>query len=645
MGKTTRLMALAVLLLFAYYNNSGAQYINAPGGDDEEYQNYADEGYKNYSQEFLTLKHYDNFGNFLLEGLNVYNLSDPHPASTAGLLKERVYTNWFENLVLVQDQYKGFSTSIMVGDAIRTKFTSLTLDRARFNGVRWDGATAKNRLTLVYSRVSDPLFAPFKQQLTSRLTAEHTWNRFLYGGHWNTEIGDVLRLGASYVNLHQTNSRYDSKDTSLKGAVSVSRPEFIYILFADDSPEDGFGAKVFGAPQMYVNGQLSDVKPAEMYPYPVSANGTSVIVFKFKIPRDANSISFRAVVANDYMVAMLHEFYEDPASPDYLVQTNYKIMERAPGNVKDESNKRVVILDYSLDTGRSIYGIDFSANILGLRLKGEYNTNLSYSKYPVLPGETYTQTSHAYFLQGKRKFGPLTLGGEVFQIDPNYQTSLNTFSRERWMSGQEDDLADSYNAAAVGSDLPDSVLTYIQPRVNLMGSVIFKEISIESPIEEKVRWAENCYKTNKDFFLADDRVNELLIKFKKAAELSHISMKEEGVEEQCRGCVEMEGGSCCGKGLEDRYSGVLILINFLLEMKIPSKRYDPKGCFFLSDRGCSLLARHVICINYVCKKITDRIEPEKMARLRDREGVELEHLFFLNERIKAVVRKIGASPH
>ena len=101
MGKTTICLRLTVLLLLAILKHGMTQYINAPGGEDEKYQNFAEEGYKNYSQEFLTLKHYDDFGNFLLEGLNVYRLTDPHPAKSSGILKERVYTNWFENLVVV----------------------------------------------------------------------------------------------------------------------------------------------------------------------------------------------------------------------------------------------------------------------------------------------------------------------------------------------------------------------------------------------------------------------------------------------------------------------------------------------------------------------------------------------------------------
>jgi hypothetical protein len=166
----------------------------------------------------------------------------------------------------------------------------------------------------------------------------------------------------------------------------------------------------------------------------------------------------------------------------------------------------------------------------------------------------------------------------------------------------------------------------------------FAEISMNSPIEEKIIWAKRCYQTQKDQFLEDEKTDNLLKKFKGAVAASHAAMTSTGIESECRRCEEKEGGSCCGSGLENRYSGVLLLINLLLDRELPDKRRDPPGCFFLEKTGCALLARHVICVNYLCKKITDRIASEKIADLRDREGIELEILFHLNERIIKILR-------
>ena len=166
-----------------------------------------------------------------------------------------------------------------------------------------------------------------------------------------------------------------------------------------------------------------------------------------------------------------------------------------------------------------------------------------------------------------------------------------------------------------------------------------KEIPIDSPIGDKIRWAENCYEERRDLLLGDEKAADLLKKFKEAALASHREMAETTVLNECRDCEERDGGSCCGAGLENRYSGILLLINLLLGRKIVVRRHDPQGCFFLGREGCTLLARDVICVNYLCKKITDRIDPKKIAELRKKEGIELELLFFLYERIKKILNK------
>ena len=118
-------------------------------------------------------------------------------------------------------------------------------------------------------------------------------------------------------------------------------------------------------------------------------------------------------------------------------------------------------------------------------------------------------------------------------------------------------------------------------------------------------------------------------------------MASVGVMDECRDCEDREGGSCCGAGLENKYNGVLLLINLLLDIEIPQKSRKPSSCFFLGGEACQLLARHVICVNYLCKKITDRIDPKRIAVLREIEGTELELLFFLHERIKLLLRKVA----
>ncbi len=161
---------------------------------------------------------------------------------------------------------------------------------------------------------------------------------------------------------------------------------------------------------------------------------------------------------------------------------------------------------------------------------------------------------------------------------------------------------------------------------------------LSSPIEEKIAWAENCYEKYGRRLFEDRTITDLLARLQRAIQGSRKEMTAAGIVDLCRECELNEGGSCCGAGLENKYDGWLLLINLLLNVRLPEKRHDPKSCFFLGNTGCMLQARHVICVNYVCKKITDRIDPEAIKALREKEGEELNALFLLHERIKGVSR-------
>jgi len=165
------------------------------------------------------------------------------------------------------------------------------------------------------------------------------------------------------------------------------------------------------------------------------------------------------------------------------------------------------------------------------------------------------------------------------------------------------------------------------------------EPSLERPIEEKMAWAKATFLSERNRLLADRNLVELLEALKAAIHRSHENMLRTGIVDLCRHCEEKEGGSCCGAGLEKHYSGILLLINLLLGVSLPQEREEPSSCFFLSPTGCRLLARHVLCINYVCNKITSRIKPDQLAALRDTEGAEFLLLFLVNEKLKKLVKR------
>ena len=255
---------LFYLIAILLSTQSYSQFISNKGKQSTSYLNYSGRNYENYSQTFLRKKFFDNFGNFLVEGTTVYELSEVQkqqtsseiPSGNSDLIKSRYYQNYFNNLVIANDSYSGFETRLMVGDAIRTKFTSLTFNRARFNGIRWDAGTPKYRGTVIASRISDPIRFRFDENIyIDGVRRIRDWTQYLFGGHFETDIGDILTLGVTYVNQHQRRSSIDSKESSLKGVVSNVIPRVIFLRISDESPGDNSGPIVFSPPTIIINGQ------------------------------------------------------------------------------------------------------------------------------------------------------------------------------------------------------------------------------------------------------------------------------------------------------------------------------------------------------------------------------------------------------
>ena len=166
-----------------------------------------------------------------------------------------------------------------------------------------------------------------------------------------------------------------------------------------------------------------------------------------------------------------------------------------------------------------------------------------------------------------------------------------------------------------------------------------KPVHSNRPVKEKIAWADACFEESGLFFLKEKETVRLLSEFKTASKASRKKMDASGVVALCRECDQEEGGSCCGKGLEDRYDAWLLLINRLLGVEFPRERNQADGCLFLGEKGCLLTARHVICINYMCRKITGNIHPLVINDLREVEGTEINFLFMLNEQVKRTFKK------
>lgn len=158
-----------------------------------------------------------------------------------------------------------------------------------------------------------------------------------------------------------------------------------------------------------------------------------------------------------------------------------------------------------------------------------------------------------------------------------------------------------------------------------------------TPIEEKIRMAHGLYAKWGSSLCQDPRVGSLMLVLRQKIAASQKAMFDVGVAAACRKCDEQEGGSCCGRGIEDKYNPTLLLINLLFEQPLPEQRHTINSCYFLGERGCSLKARHVICVNYLCSRIQRTIPLHDIIALQIANGEELDAVFLLHEAIKKFI--------
>jgi len=152
-------------------------------------------------------------------------------------------------------------------------------------------------------------------------------------------------------------------------------------------------------------------------------------------------------------------------------------------------------------------------------------------------------------------------------------------------------------------------------------------------IKEKIKTANKYYKSFSNKLKSNKKFCDLLNQYRNSIVKSNKIMRELGVIEICKNCSQnTPGGSCCGKGIEDWYDECLLLTNLLLGVKLNDKRIYPDGCLFLGPKGCTLLARHDFCINYLCFRIKDALTTLQLQTLTSTYGYEI-YLYIEIEKI------------
>jgi hypothetical protein len=451
------------------WSSSQGQFLNREFYPwwDERYENFSLLSYRDYGDIAAQRENatYDPFGGYLLDGIELLRVGEYRtlaPQRSSQIFRSSRLRTAFRNLVVMRDHYQGWSNRLMVGDALEARFTPLTLSQPWLQGLRWDGSSHKNRFSVTASRVSSPI---------DEGTNDVEFASYLLGGHWESQLGDVLTLGGSFVNLHIRDSmqRQGSFRGEFPSALGATRS--YYVIFSDDSPQDQMGAQVY-ALEVYVNDIQVDlvpdirrveevIQPAHVAhvrrngawapqslnadllleegsgqyfargitvgpELPWTVGGTDLLLFRYEIPNDVEKLSFRAQVAGDYSIDVAASFpWEGVAS---RLWSDWHNVARAAGNVQDGSNLRWVGFDYGFLTGLVQYGSNASLRLFGAVLEGEYVDNLASRQFPHVSGHE-TESNRAYFVKMLRPLGNGEIGGEYFRMPHRFQTEMSMWSQ------------------------------------------------------------------------------------------------------------------------------------------------------------------------------------------------------------------------
>jgi hypothetical protein len=159
-----------------------------------------------------------------------------------------------------------------------------------------------------------------------------------------------------------------------------------------------------------------------------------------------------------------------------------------------------------------------------------------------------------------------------------------------------------------------------------------------SSIEDKIKMARHMYDLWSEQLKREPHIHQLIEKLEGCLENSREAMLELGIVETCKHCDEEEGGSCCGAGLENKFDTFLLLINLLLGVSLPEGHRRLDSCYLLTDKGCTLKVRLVLCVDFLCHKILNTMSHGDLIRLQQVSGDELTTGFMLYDALKKFMR-------
>jgi len=403
---------------------------------------------------------YDLFGRELLEGNEVhqyieekqFDASGNLVVGRTGQLDSVRFSSQLDRTILTEDTYRGRHTEFAIGDHLTIKDSTLwpmayIMRKTEFDGFRWDlsFSQSKHLFSLLNSRISNPIYSAdvvaantLAPTIGRRNADEFIENKRLVGFRGQGMLGDILRFGFTYVNLHKEHPQ--RMDNPWTGTVANTPPEQIVLTFRDNSPEDYMIEEV----ERMNGGAVEWVKfNIKTKPDPESNSRETIVVEKFATdpaafgpttipqedpyskggetdstgaflvangfdsfqcildmeaedidPRTVESVKIDMKVKGDYWIEVLGYSSKNmgaledpwPKTETGAIEMPFRDYIEAPGNnVDDQSSSKVITYNYGAARGAVLWGIDVEGTIpyLGY-VQAQYAENPKYKQYPTI---------------------------------------------------------------------------------------------------------------------------------------------------------------------------------------------------------------------------------------------------------------------
>ena len=206
------------------------------------YYNFGKTSFQPQTNSVRSTELYDRLGTHLLRGYPLLSWretrSDSVGLQSSTVTRENYFFNFFNNLMIANDTYRGWDLSVTAGDAIRTSLSPLTVRSPRWQGLRIDGGTGGDQgFTALLTRGAPQRFSAFdaRRDLSPVLS---------YGGHYFHRLNDMLTLGLTFFNQHQTDVE-SGQGSFISGSqpYQMRSPKQVSIWVESDDPNTVAGVR------------------------------------------------------------------------------------------------------------------------------------------------------------------------------------------------------------------------------------------------------------------------------------------------------------------------------------------------------------------------------------------------------------------